>query len=61
MPSVTDPDKEVDHEEYVEGQVYLLSGVLLPGDALLHPLTDVTSYNSSASHSLRTYFPASMK
>lgn len=36
--SLTHPDEEVDHEEDVEGEVDLLRGVLVPRDALLHPL-----------------------
>ena len=33
---LTYPDKEVDHEEDVEGEVDLLGGVLCPGDAGLN-------------------------
>ena len=35
------PDEEVDHEEDVEGEVYLLGGVLGPGDTLLNSLTEL--------------------
>ena len=39
MPSVTDPDKEVDHEEYVECEIKLLSCILRPGHAGLNSVT----------------------
>ena len=37
--TVTDPDEEVDHEEYIEGQVNLLGGVVGPGNTGLHCVT----------------------
>ena len=37
--NVTDPDEEVDHEEYVECQINLLCCVLSPGDTGLHCIT----------------------
>ena len=60
--NISHPDEEVDHEEYIEGQVNLLSGVLRPGDALLHSLTE-TGHQSvnPLPPPWSTYFPASMK
>ena len=37
--NVTDPDEEVDHEEYVECKINLLCCVLSPGDTGLHCIT----------------------
>ena len=34
----TYPDEEIDHESDVEGEVDLLAGVLVVGDAVLHSL-----------------------
>ena len=39
--NISHPDEEVDHEEYIEGQVNLLSGVLRPGNAGLHCVTKI--------------------
>ena len=39
-----DPDEEVDHEEDVEGEVDLLSGVLCPGKTSLDRVTNRRSY-----------------
>jgi hypothetical protein len=39
MDVKTYSDEEVDHEEYIEGEVYLLGCVLCPRNALLHSLT----------------------
>ena len=36
-------DKEVDHKEDVEGQVYLLGGVFQPWYAGLHAVTELIS------------------
>ena len=38
------PDEEVDHEEDVEGEVYLLRGVGGPGHAGLHGVTGIQDY-----------------
>ena len=35
------PYEEVNHEEDIKSQVYLLGCVLYPGDALLHAITNV--------------------
>ena len=35
------PDEEVDHEEDVEGEVYLLRGVGCPGHTGLHSVTRI--------------------
>ena len=38
------PDEEVNHEEDVEGKVYLLRGVGRPGHAGLHSVTEKEAY-----------------
>ena len=38
------PDEEVDHEEDVEGEVYLLRGVGCPGHTGLHCVTRIGGY-----------------
>ena len=60
----TDPDEEVDHEEYVECKINLLCCVLSPGDAGLHCITkwfssDKDLYFNDFPPS--TYLEASMK
>ena len=43
FPTLQHPDEEVDHKEDVEGQVYLLGGVLQPWYAGLHAVTELIS------------------
>ena len=43
-------DKEVDHKEYVEGKIYLLSPVVNPWNARLNAVTEKICIKTPISH-----------